>query len=413
VLAGTQGLTGHRKKDRLFEIVERLHLPVVFFAEGGGGRPGDTDYAVASSLDTRAFALWARLSGLVFRLAVVSGRCFAGNAAIAGCSDLVIATDNAAIGMGGPAMIEAAGLGTHQPEQIGPAKTQSQNGTVDLRVRDEAEAVNAARKLVSYFQGSVEYWECEDQRLMRTQIPENRLRTYDVKSVVHTLADKASMTELRSEFAPGMVTALIRIEGHPLGVIANNPTHLAGAITSEGSDKAARFVQLCDTHNLPIVSLIDTPGIMVGPDAEKHALVRHSSRLFVAGASITVPFVAIVLRKGYGLGAQAMASGSFHEPLLTVAWPTGEVGPMGLEGAVRLGYRRELDAISDPDQRQAKFEEMVNTAYAHSKGLNAATHFEIDDVIDPADSRKLIMNVIRCAPQPAKDQKKRGFVDTW
>jgi acetyl-CoA carboxylase carboxyltransferase component len=280
-------------------------------------------------------------------------------------------------------------------------------------VADETEAVSTAKKVVSYFEGSVERWDCADQAVMRTHVPENRLRTYDTKNFIYTLADSESVTELRREFAPGMITALIRIEGRALGIIANNPTHLAGAITSEGSDKAARFLQLCDTHDLPIVSLIDTPGIMVGPDAEAEALVRHCSRLFVASASITVPFVAVVLRKGYGLGAQAMAAGSFHEPLLTVAWPTAELGPMGLEGAVQLGYRRELDAISDPDQRQAKFEEMVNAAYTHSKGLNAATYFEIDDVIDPADSRQVIANVIGSAQEAAPTREKRGFVDTW
>ncbi len=414
VLAGTQGQQNHRKKDRMFELIERLRLPVVLFAEGGGGRPGDTDYAVITGLDTMAFALFGRLSGLVPLVGIGSGWCFAGNAALLGCCDVIIATKDASIGMGGPAMIEGGGLGTFRPEEVGPMATQVPNGVVDLLAEDDAVAVALAKQYLSYFQGAIDEWSCADQRLLRSCIPEERLRVYDVRQVVTTLADTGTVLELREGFAKGMVTALIRIEGRPVGVVANDPAHLGGAIDSDGADKAARFLQLCDAHDLPILFLCDTPGFMVGPEAEQTGQVRHFSRLFVIGASLTVPFFTIVLRKGYGLGSQAMAGGSFRAPIFTVAWPSGEFGGMGLEGAVRLGFRRELEAVGDPDAREALFQSMVDRAYQHGKALNVATAFEIDDVIDPVDSRRRIVEALRSAPPPRpRSGKKRSCVDAW
>jgi acetyl-CoA carboxylase carboxyltransferase component len=414
VLAGTQGIQNHRKKDRLFDLAERWRLPVVLFAEGGGGRPGDTDGTGVAGLDCLAFWLFGRLSGLVPLVGITSGRCFAGNAALLGCCDVVIATEGSNIGMGGPAMIEGGGLGAFAPEDVGPLHEQVTNGVVDLAVADEAEAVQVAKRYLSYFTGPVPDWECDDQRLLRSIIPENRLRIYDVRAGIETLADRGSVLELRRGFAPGMVTALVRIEGRPLGLIANNPTHLAGAIDSDGADKASRFMQLCDAYDLPVLSLCDTPGIMVGPDAERSGTVRHASRMFVTGASLTVPFFVIVLRKGYGLGAQAMAGGSFKTPFFTVAWPTGEFGGMGLEGAVQLGYRKELAALEDPEERAALYEQLVAGLYEHGKGISMASVFEIDDVIDPVDSRRWIGEALRSLPPPpARAGKKRPFVDTW
>jgi len=414
VLAGTQGQQNHRKKDRLFELVERLRLPLVLLAEGGGGRPGDTDYAVITGLDTQAFALFGRLSGLVPLVGIASGWCFAGNAALLGCCDVIIATEGASIGMGGPAMIEGGGLGTYRPEEVGPLDIQVPNGVVDLVAADDAGAVDLAKRYLSYFQGPVDEWSCEDQRLLRSAIPEERLRAYDIRALLDILADTGSVLELRRGFAAGMVTALARIEGRPVGVVANDPTHLGGAIDADGADKAARFLQLCDAHDLPVVFLCDTPGFMVGPDAERTAQVRHVSRMFVTGASLTVPFCTIVLRKGYGLGAQAMAGGSFRAPVFLVAWPSGELGGMGLEGAVRLGFRRELEAVVDPVEREALFSSMVELAYEHGKALNVATAYEIDDVIDPAESRHRILEALRAVPPaPPRTGKKRSCIDTW
>ena len=414
VLAGTQGMQNHRKKDRMFELAAKLRLPVVIFTEGGGGRPGDTDATGVAGLDVMAFNLFAKLSGLVPLVGINSGRCFAGNAALLGCCDVVIATRNSTIGMGGPAMIEGGGLGVVEPDDVGPIDVHIANGVVDVAVDDEAEAVAVAKKYLSYFQGATDGWECADQRKLRAVVPENRLKAYDVREAIALLADGGSVLELRRGFGVGMITALIRIDGRPLGVVANNPSHLAGAIDSPGADKAARFMQLCDAFDLPILFLCDTPGIMVGPEIEKTGLVRHAARMFVTGANLAVPTFTIVLRKAYGLGAQAMAAGSFKAPVFAVAWPTGEFGGMGLEGAVKLGYRRELEAIEDEAERQRVFEEMVEQSYRRGKALNTATHFEIDDVIDPADSRTWISAALRSLPPgPVRTGKRRPAVDTW
>jgi acetyl-CoA carboxylase carboxyltransferase component len=412
VLAGTQGALGHLKKDRLFELIERMRLPTVFFAEGGGGRPGDTDYPVVSALEVRAFALWARLSGLVPRIAVVAGRCFAGNAVIAGCSDLIVATENTSIGMGGPAMIAGGGLGEVAPDEVGPIEVQAPNGVVDVVVADEAEAVKVAKRLLGYFQGSLPDWSAPDQEQLREAVPERARRAYKVAPIIETLADEGSVTFLRERFAPEMVTALARIEGRPLGVIANNTMVMAGAVTSAAADKAARFLQLCDAFGLPVLSLVDTPGYMVGPDAEATGLVRRASRLLVAGGALRVPFVAVVLRRGYGLGAQAMTAGSLHEPLLTVAWPSAHLGPMGLEGAVRLGLRKELEAIEDEEEREARVRDVTSAAEENAQAINAAQLFEIDDVIDPAETRGLIAATLGAAGEIDRRHGHR-FVDTW
>jgi acetyl-CoA carboxylase carboxyltransferase component len=397
VLAGTQGALGHRKKDRLFELIERMRLPTVFFAEGGGGRPGDTDYPVVSALDTRAFALWARLSGLVPRIAVVAGRCFAGNAVIAGCSDLIVATENVSLGMGGPAMIEGGGLGTVDPDEVGPLEMQTRNGVVDVAVADEAEAVAVTKRLLACFQGATPPGPEPEQARLRELVPERERRAYAVGPIVETLADEGSVTFLRERYAPEMVTALARIEGWPLGIVANDTRHMAGAITSDASEKAARFMRLCDRFGLPVVSLVDTPGFMVGVDAERTGLVRHASELLNAGAALSVPLVAVILRRGYGLGAQAMTGGSLHEPLLTVAWPSAHLGPMGLEGAVRLALRKELEEIADEEEREQRVRDLTAAAERNARALNAAALFELDDVIDPAETRSLIARTLAAA----------------
>ena len=415
VLAGTQGMRNHQKKDRLFDVAERRRLPVVLFAAGGGGRPGDVDMPIGAGLDCRAFELFASLSGLVPLVGIASGYCFAGNAALLGCCDVVIATEDASIGMGGPAMIEGGGLGVFHPSEVGPIDVQHGNGVVDLRAADDAEAVALARRYLSYFCGPAAPGPVPDQTALRELIPEQRKRAYEVRRVVDTLFDEGSVLELRDGWGAGMLTALVRLDGRPLGVVANDPRHLGGAIDADAADKAARFMQLCDAFELPLLFLCDTPGFMVGPASERTATVRHFSRMFLTGANLSVPTGTVVLRKGYGLGAQAMAGGGFKAPLFTVAWPTGEFGAMGLEGAVRLGMRRELEAIEDEHERERVFEQTVAAAYERGRALNMAAYGEIDDVIDPADTRRWIATLL---DEPARDWrrrsgKKRPNVDAW
>ena len=414
VFAGTQGFMAHRKKDRMFELAFRIRTPVVLFSEGGGGRPGDTDYTGASGLELRSFWHFARLSGLVPLVGINSGRCFAGNATFLGCCDVIIATRNSTIGMAGPAMIEGGGLGVVTPEEVGPVSVQVPNGVIDVLVEDEAEAVRVAKQYLAYFQGKVSAWSCADQRRLRPLVPVNRLRAYDIRKVLGTLADTGSVLELRPQFGVGMITAFIRVEGRPLGVIANNPMHLGGAVDAPGADKAARLMQVCDAFDIPLLVLCDTPGFMVGTESEKTATVRHFARMFVTAASLDVPVFTVVLRKAYGLGGQAMATGYLNAGLFAVSWPTGELGPMGLEGAVRLAYRKELAAIEDPAARQARYQELVDELYRAGKPMNAATYVELDDVIDPAETRGWIVHLLRTVkPPPRRQGKKRPMVDAW
>ncbi|MBZ0127647.1 MAG: carbamoyl-phosphate synthase large subunit [Rhodobacteraceae bacterium] len=395
VLAGTQGVRHHHKLDRILGIAANTRLPLILFAEGGGGRPGDTDTDSAAGLHLPTFARAASLSGKVPMIGVAAGRCFAGNAALLGVCDVIIATEDSNIGMAGPAMIEGGGLGRFAPEDIGPIKVQWANGVVDIRVSDEAAACASARSYLSYFQGALPAWQAPDQRLLRHAIPENRLRVYPMREVIETLADTGSVMELRAGFAPGMITALIRIEGRPFGLFANNPGHLGGAIDGDAADKAVRFMNLCNRFGLPLIALCDTPGFMVGPEAEQTALVRRVCQMFVAGAALTVPVFGVVLRKGYGLGAMAMLGGGFHQAQIALAWPSGEFGGMGLEGAVRLGFRKELDAIEDPREQAAFFEARLAEYYARGKAVAYAEAVEIDAVIDPAETRSRIINSLR------------------
>ncbi|MDH3362294.1 MAG: biotin carboxylase [Gammaproteobacteria bacterium] len=415
VLAGTQGYFHHKKLDRIFELAEDAELPVVMYTEGGGGRPGDTDVTTRiAGLNIRSFSTWAKLSGLVPRIAVNNGYCFAGNAALFGCADITVATRSSWIGMAGPAMIEGGGLGTHPPTAIGPIDVQEQNGVVDIVAENEEDATRIAKKLLGYFQGAAGEWSCPDQSSLRDAIPGDRRWGYPVRSIIETIADTDTFMELRRKYGRPIVTGFMRLEGKAVGVIANDCQQLGGAIDAESAVKAARFLQLCDAFDLPVLSLTDTPGFMVGPESEQQAAVRRMSSLFVTAASMSVPIVAIFLRKGYGLGAMAMTGGSFVAPLYAAAWPTGEFGGMGLEGAVRLGFKKELDAVEDSEQREALFHELVARMYEAGRATEAAAHLEIDAVIDPIDTRAAIVKAIAAAPESGpRHGKRRTFVDTW
>ena len=412
VLAGTQGFFNHKKMDRMLRLAHQQEIPLILFAEGGGGRPGDVDAegVTIAGLDLTTFAQFGAYSGKAPMVGIVSGPCFAGNAALLGCCDVIIAARNSNIGMGGPVMIEGGGLGTYRTEDVGPIDVQSKNGVVDIVVADDEEAVAVAKKYLSYFQGEVADWEAPDQMKLRKLIPENRRRVYDMRIVIKTLADVDSFLELKPDYGKGMITGFIRIEGKPFGIMANNCRHSAGAIEAEDADKAARLMQICDAHGLPIISLIDTPGFMVGPDIETRAQVRHVCRMFVIGSHISVPYFSVVTRRGYGLGAMAMAKGGFHESAFCAAWPTGEFGAMGLEGAVKKGFEKQLNAIEDPAEREALYNKLLNQMYERGKAINMASYLEIDAVIDAADTRRWILKGLMSAP-PRTKPSQRPFVD--
>ena len=397
VLAGTQGMNNHKKLDRMINVVKDLEIPLIFFCEGGGGRPGDVDAGDQNiaGLNIPSFHDFPKLSGLVPLIGIGSGRLFAGNAALLGCCDVIIATKDLNLGMGGPAMIEGGGLGIFKPEEVGPTSVQYPNGVIDILVENEDEAVDVSKKYLSYFQGNFCEWKEPNVKDLRNVIPENRLEVYDIHEVIELIADKGSILEIKAGFAKGMFTGFIRVEGRPIGLIGNNPMYLAGAIDSDCADKASRFIQICENYKIPILSLCDTPGMMVGPEVEKTGLVRHCCRLFLVGANISVPMMTIVLRKAYGLGAQAMAGGSFIAPQFVVGWPTAEIGAMGLEGAVKLGYRKELEAEKNFEKRDQLFRKLVDDLYEKGKGINAASLLEFDTVLDPAETRNWILMLIK------------------
>ncbi|MFZ1985446.1 MAG: carboxyl transferase domain-containing protein [Desulfatitalea sp.] len=413
VLAGTQGFFSHKKLDRMLKLAHEQKIPLVLFAEGGGGRPGDVDAGgvVIAGLDLSTFAMFGGFSGKAPLVGIVSGPCFAGNAALLGCCDVIIAARNSNIGMGGPVMIEGGGLGVFRPEEVGPIDVQTNNGVVDIAVEDDVAAVVVAKKYLSYFQGTVKDWQAPDPNPLRTIIPENRRRVYDMRLVIKGIADVDSFLELRPDYGPGMITGFIRIEGKPFGIIANNCQHMAGAIEAEDADNAARLMQICNVHGIPILSLIDTPGFMVGPDIETRAQVRHVCRMFVHGSHLAVPYFSVVTRRGYGLGAMAMAKGGFHESVFIAAWPTGEFGGMGLEGAVKAGFKKELEAQTDPQAREALFNKLLAQLYDRGKAVNMASYLEIDAVIDPADTRRWIMKGLMSAPIRSAKEANLPFVD--
>ncbi len=413
VLAGTQGFMGHKKTDRMLQLASQRLLPIILFAEGGGGRPGDTDFQGVGGLDVKTFYLFARLSGLVPRIAIIGGYCFAGNASLAGCADIIIATRDSAIGMGGPAMIEGGGLGKYHPSEVGPSDVQSQNGVIDVLVENENDAIHLARQYLGYFQGRMEDWKCSNQEELRKMIPANRRRTYDVRKVIKSISDTDSFLELRKDFGRNMIVGMTRIEGRPLGLIANNPSQGGGAIDSDAADKASKLIQICEAFGMPLLSLCDTPGIMVGPEAEHAATVRHANRMFIIGSKATVPIFTIVTRRAYGLGSMAMAGGSFHVPHFTVSWPTGEFGGMGLEGAVKLGFRRELKAAENESERETLYEKLLAEAYAKGSAINTASYLEIDDVIDPADTRRWISMGLNSIDRKDHLKGNGNLIDAW
>ena len=440
VVAGTQGGRGHYKQDRLFEMARRYRLPIIMFAEGGGGRPGISGGEAAQKsataargvtgadaidkaamagggvgMDTFTFTEFSFLSGLVPMVGVNSGRCFAGNTALLACCDVIIAAENSTIAMGGPAMIEGGGLGIYTPEEVGPMSFQVPNGVVDILVPDDEAAVETAKQYLSYFQGTVSKWQAPDQTPLRFMVPEDRDGMYDMRQVIRTLADEGSVLEIREAFGPAIITAFVRIEGVPLGLIASNPQHYSGAIDSDAADKAARFMQLCDTFDIPILSLIDCPGTMSGPEYEDQALVRHFARLFTTGANIEVPFFCVVTRKSYGLGALGMSGASSLTPMFTIAWPTAEFSGNRLEALAALSAHADTGEDADADQRASAYREHLSTYVESARAVNSGgTHYGVDDVVDPADTRAWIVQGLRSIPpQPVRTEKKRPNVDTW
>lgn len=405
VYAGTQSVINHLKLTRMLEHALRWRYPVVMWLDGGGARTQDLLLPARSK--ATCFTVFGKLSGLVPTVGVVPGNAFAGHANLAGMCDFLIGLKGSALGMGGPPLVESA-LGVKlRPTDIGPAEMHEKSGVYDLVVEDDGAAIEAARRYLAYFGPPREPGREHDQAVLRDIIPENPRQAYDVRRVIETLADVDSVMELRPVFGACIVTALARIGGRTVGVVANQPTHIAGAIDSDGSTKAARFVSLCDAFDIPLLVLCDTPGLMVGPEAEATGLVRHSARLMSAIVNATTPMMTVVLRKAYGLGHYVMGSASL-DPALLLAWPTAEYGGMGLEGAVSILHRRELEAIPDPEERARMRAHLTDELREEHKPLMAAGRLVYDDVIDPADTREILRRTLDGFPvAPPRTTRKR------
>jgi len=414
VHAGTQSATNHRKMDRIFSLAEANKLPVIGWWDGGGARPHEM--LIAGRPVNSGFVTFARLSGLVPTIALVTGRAFAGQANLSGLSDVVIATKSATMGMAGPPLVEAALGHRLTPEEIGPMSVHEKSGAIDVLVDTEDEAMAAARKYLSFFRAEEQQpqndFEAPDPLALRDVIPKNPRRAYDVRKAVSGMADIDSVLELRPRFGKAAITALAKLAGQPVGIIANQPMFLAGAMDSPACDKIARFIGLCDAHDLPIVFLCDTPGLMVGPDVEKTALVRHSARILTAAATATVPMLTVVLRKAYGLGYYVMGSTAYH-PNLVIAWPTAEFGGMGIEGAVNIIHQQELEAETDLAKRRVLHDQRTQELKDHHTALQVAERFHVDDVIDPADTRQILIRCLATTPAPAPRQGRKRVIEPW
>ncbi len=404
VHAGTQSAVNHIKIDRLFDLAIQQRLPTICWLEGGGARPHDLN--VGLRISTQTFVAFAKLSGLVPTIGIVAGRAFAGNANLSGLTDVLIATPQAVLGMAGPPLVEAALGQKLTPEEIGPVDVHLRTGVIDILADDEPAANRLARQYLGYFRGRAAAWDAPEVERLRQLVPENPRRGYDVRRVIEHIADRGSVLELKGQYGKAMVTALARIEGFSVGFIANQPMVRAGAMDTPACEKAARFIDLCDAYDVPMIFLCDTPGLMVGPETELTGLVRRSARLLTKLTAATTPFMTVVLRKAYGLGYYVMGSRPL-EPALLIGWPTAEFGGMGLEGAVNIIYRKELKAIDDPAMRADFHREKTNELKRANTALAAAGRFEIDDVIDPADTRRMLARTLaRLAPPPPRRERK-------
>ncbi|PPJ52821.1 hypothetical protein CBER1_11298 [Cercospora berteroae] len=428
VLAGTQGHFHHEKLDRIFASVIAHPAPLVLYAEGGGGRPGDTDVLSTTGLETPSFALLGEIKARgIPSVAVVNGYCFAGNAALLGTCDIIIATKGGStdapqrkkttIGMGGQAMIEGGGLGLFEHEEIGPIDVHMRSGGIDVLVDSEIEAAPLVRKIVAMFTQPhlppSESPYTSDQLRLRTVVPpfSARRRAYHIRAVIALLLDDDSFIEFCPQWGLSVLTGLGRIKGRAVGIIASNSSSpLGGAIDVESGTKVNRFFRLLiRLGGMHIISLCDTPGFMVGPDFERSTEAQgagstyrcfgdwfgNSQEFGLLGGRV----LGVVLRNGFGLGAQAMLGGGTLRNSMCVAWPNAVFGGMGLEGAVKLAYRKELEAIKDIEVRKKKEQEMIDAAYAEGRALNQATVGEIDNVIDPATTRQWLERMMDVLPQ--------------
>jgi acetyl-CoA carboxylase carboxyltransferase component len=402
VMGGSLGDAGMQKIQAMCDLSLRRGIPLVMLVDGGGHRVHEIDsrpYAFGG--DTGPFWRQAQLSGWAPQVAAVMGPAFAGAALFTSFADFVpMVEGTASIGIAGRQLVKAATREELTTEELGGSAVQLRNGNADLGVPDDAACIGAVREFLSFLpsncQGDPPRVTSDDpvDRIapeLRDVIPERRSRGYDVMKIIRPIVDHEHVLELQGCYARNIVTALARLDGQPVGIVANQPKFLGGVIDSAACQKAVRFIEMCDAFGVPIISLIDVPGVMIGPQAERDRLVKHSAKPLIAFAHATVPVITVVLRKAYGAGLLAMG-GSRSGVDGALIWPTAEMSAMQIEGAVDIVFRREVAAAEDP---AAKREELIRHFYAKSTPLRAASGFGIDDVIDPAQTRGKLIAMLR------------------
>jgi acetyl-CoA carboxylase carboxyltransferase component len=410
VFGASQGTVSLTKIDRILELAHELGAPAVLFVEGGGARAQEIGMTYVRGANI--FVRLGQLSGHVPIVGVVAGPAFAGHANVLSLCDIVIATEAATMGLAGPPVVEGA-LGRRlTPQEIGPIQLHERTGVIDLLVPDEAAAIEAAKSYLSFFgeRQTSGHKEPQGRRAIGDIVPESARRAYDCREVVTAIVDGDSAFELRPKFAKNLVTMFARLGGRTVGVIANQPMIQAGAIDAPAANKMARFIELCDAFDLPLLFVVDTPGFMVGPESEETGLIRHSARVVTALSNARVPLLTVVVRKAYGLGYYVMGSQPF-KPLAFIAWPTAEFGAMGLEGAANILSRDDMkDTVTG--QRDSVSDKVQALRDAHTVEV-AARHFVVDDLLPPEDTRPLLLNVLGCLPAPAARHTRIRPVPTW
>lgn len=406
VHGGSAGKHGSLKQARLVERASLQGNPLVFMLEGGGHRIQDGQDSRHFAGAAGTFQGLARLSGWVPMVSAMMGVGFAGPTNYAAFSDFVVMIRGAStMGIGGPALVKAATGEVIDKEALGGAAVQAdQHGIADLAVESEAECFAAVRRFLSYFPSNARaplpIQPCDDPADRREDalldlVPADTRQAYDVRRVIALIADRASVFELKPGYARNIVTSLVRLGGRPVGIVANQPLRRAGMLDAPACEKAAHFIALCDAFGLPLVTLVDVPGFAIGSAAERTGLGRRSGRLLYEFGQITVPRVSIVLRKGYGAGYFAMGGGRSFEADAAFCWPTAEICAMSVEGAVDVAYRRDYESAPDPEARRR---ELIATFKAQLGPVRAAEAFGIDEVLDPRDTRRRLIELFAVCP---------------
>jgi acetyl-CoA carboxylase carboxyltransferase component len=418
VMAGSMGRTAEVKCNRAREIALSKRMPMIWLIDSAGARIQE---AIGSTFAGSGFLFREEsiMSGVVPMVAAMMGPGAAGTAYIPALADFVpMVKGTSHMALGGPPLVKAVVGEDISAEELGGSKVHTEiSGVADLEVADDAECIDVIKEYLGYFPGSnleqPPVASCDDPAdrmdpALLSIVPDSARRAYDMKKVVAAIVDGGRLFEIKPGWAKNLITCLARLGGRPVGIVANQPLVLGGALDVDAADKAARFIMLCDAFHLPLVFLQDVPGFMVGSKVERQGIIRHGAKMLYAVSEATVPKVTVVVRKAYGAGYFVMC-GKAYEPDLIVAWPTAEISVMGPEGGTNIIFRKEIAAASDPDAERARrieeFRKLINPYIAAGGAL-------IDDVIDPRETRPVLIRALEMAATKKVDRpwKKHGVM---